>query len=675
MGFVEAALWLLRAAGLHERALQVLQDQMATGAAAWSLAKYEAYTVSHLAELWSSCYLELANLVLTTPATNHLLESHPQLGLSVFTSNHPSSQQEWIELETGKTRALEKDPVYHVVDIRRVVSLLKDTNVASPALQVHAVVENENIPAAEISTDDGGGLELQYKGDGVVAVVASSDVVPDSVLAETKNDLATSQPLHSGRDLAICFLESAIGISTGRPLTTTDNNTGELPVDTRVQERTVAIHEELAYFLLEGVICERKDGRSESNKKEQRYKIADDDDDRTTLGKMYRAKLRRLLAWPLFQGRAERILASLPSSFLREQAMLMGKLSRHEDALRILYHDLQSVDLALEYCDDRHLQLMRQKGARKRRGIENKNTGSSVKEECVYLPLVRVALESPLSAASSPQQSGEDASNSTDERGVNAAIQVLSLRSHVIDRAAALRLLPSSIPVSAVARPFIIPALVESESEVRRYKVTASLLRARYIELKRALTEAQMISQATLRSVIKLKNLDLGRKEPLRSSKALMARPSSSTTTPYFPHVMLTKHYFPRFLVVQAQITNDTPDRRTLCDVAFIVAESSSEDAMIPTVTVPLKVLPARTAGSAWCVLEVTPQRLEETVLLTCELRFTILAIDVATGVPLSFGDGGGRTYVEELADLEVSSEEFGKSVAIPPTYPTRERV
>lgn len=195
-----------------------------------------------------------------------------------------------------------------------------------------------------------------------------------------------------------------------------------------------------------------------------------------------------------------------------------------------------------------------------------------------------------------------------------------------------------------------------------------------YIELKRALTEAQMISQATLRSVIKLKNLDLGRKEPLRSSKALMARPSI-TTTPYFPHVMVTKHFFPRFLVIQAQITNDTPDRRTLCDVAFIVAESSSEDAMVPTVTVPLKVLPARTTGSAWCVLEVTPQRLEETVLLTCELRFTILAIDVATGVPLSFGDGGGRTYVEELADLEVSSEEFGKSVAIPPTYATRERV
>jgi len=122
---------------------------------------------------------------------------------------------------------------------------------------------------------------------------------------------------------------------------------------------------------------------------------------------------------------------------------------------------------------------------------------------------------------------------------------------------------------------------------------------------------------------------------------------------------MLTKHYFPRYLIIQAQITNDTPDRRTLGDVAFVVAESSSEDAIVPSVTVPLKALPARTTGSAWCALEVSPSRLEETVLLTCELRFTILAVDVATGVPLSFGEGGGRTYVEELADLEVRPSEF----------------
>jgi len=122
------------------------------------------------------------------------------------------------------------------------------------------------------------------------------------------------------------------------------------------------------------------------------------------------------------------------------------------------------------------------------------------------------------------------------------------------------------------------------------------------------------------------------------------------------------KHYFPRHLILQAQITNDSPDRRTLADVAFVVAESSSEDSVVPTVNVPVKTLPLRSTGSAWCALEIIPARLEETVLLTCELRFTIMAVDLATGAPLSFsgeGGGGGRTYVEELNDLEVRPKEF----------------
>jgi hypothetical protein len=159
--------------------------------------------------------------------------------------------------------------------------------------------------------------------------------------------------------------------------------------------------------------------------------------------------------------------------------MLLGKINRHEDALRILYHDLHSIELALEYCDARHAQVMRERITKKRRDIHSKNVSndSLVVEECVYLPLVRVALESTVPTT---QQWGEvHRSDAVDQRGIDAAIQVLSLRRHVIDRPAALRLLPSSVPVSSVARPFLIPALVESESQVRRYKIASSLLRAR----------------------------------------------------------------------------------------------------------------------------------------------------------------------------------------------------
>ncbi len=52
-----------------------------------------------------------------------------ELGLGVFTSSHPKNRQEWIHIEKGSTRVTEKDPIYHVVDIHRVVALLRDIKI------------------------------------------------------------------------------------------------------------------------------------------------------------------------------------------------------------------------------------------------------------------------------------------------------------------------------------------------------------------------------------------------------------------------------------------------------------------------------------------------------------------------------------------------------------------
>ena len=125
------------------------------------------------------------------------------------------------------------------------------------------------------------------------------------------------------------------------------------------------------------------------------------------------------------------------------------------------------------------------------------------------------------------------------------------------------------------------------------------------------------------------------------------------------------KHFFPRYLVIQAQVTNSAsqPDGRTLADVAFVIAESSDE-ALLPTLEVPLRTLPLKATGSAWCVLAAAPQRLDGTAFLTCEFRYTVLSVDLATGAPLNFNEGAstpgfGRTYVEELQDIEVRHTEF----------------
>ena len=589
---VEAAVWLLRACGKHERAIEVLYDRLqrpnktAEGGVIlgfWSQIKFESYTATHLSELWSSGEDQGRRLVLETQAARRLLESNAPLGLSVFTAMHPQNEAQW------KSMMARDDPLAHPSYPLQVVELLKSIN---PAV----AYEDRDTPYSPDSLD-----------------------IDSSVSAEDSAPL----PLETGRALAVTYLESAIGISSGRP--TTEDAFDALPSDDTIEEREANIHDELSYLLLEGIISERGD---------------DDNDKDTELGKIYRGKLRRLLAWPLTKVRSERLLSTLPSSFLQEKALLLGRLGRHEDALRILYCDLQSLDLALEYCDSRYEQQKAQDDLlRSKRGPNRSSSRGS--SDCAYLPLVRVALES----------------DPDTERGTTAAIQVLALRSNAIDRAAALRLLPENVPVSAVARPFLIPALVDSESQIRRLTVTASLLRAKYVSLKQQLTEAQIKSQASLHAVPQLRSLNLG--DPLHSSKPFKARPAHSASST-FPEVMIVKHFFLRHLIIQAKVTNSAAsvDGRTLGDVAFVVAESS-EEAIQPTLQVPLKELPYRSTGSAWCVLSAAPQRIDGMAVLTCELRYTVLAVDATTGAPLNFSGGSGRIYVEELQDMEVQAAHF----------------
>jgi hypothetical protein len=438
-------------------------------------------------------------------------------------------------------------------------------------------------------------------------------------------------PLESGRALAVAYLESAIGIATDRP--TDDDEFDLLPPDESFEERIANFHDELSFLLLEGVISERRDD--------------DQDDSDTDLGKIYRNKLRNLLRWPLAKLRPDHFLNTLPSSFLQEKALVLGRVGRHEDALRILYRDLHSLDLALEYCDDRHeQQKARQETIRARQQQSNLyNDQVQTEEDNAYLPLVRVALES------------EDT-----ERGTAAAIQVLALRRGNIDRAAALRLLPQNVPVSAVARPFLIPALVDSESQCRRLTVVSALLRARYLRLKDNLTTAQLKAQANLHVVPQLRSLNLG--DPLHSTNPFRARPSVTASTT-MPDVMIVKHFFPRHLVIQAKVTTTSglsdKQSRALSDIAFVVAESS-EEAIQPLLQVPIQFLPPKMTGSAWCVLSAAPARMDgSTAQLTCELRYTVQAVDAASSMANPAATSGilGRTYVEELQDLEVHAAHF----------------
>mmetsp|Transcript_20025 Transcript_20025/g.49833 ORF Transcript_20025/g.49833 Transcript_20025/m.49833 type:complete len:1448 (+) Transcript_20025:139-4482(+) len=611
MDFVEAATWLLRSCGKHERAIDVLYqrhqqhrvpDSSRNPVGFWSQIKYESYTASHLSELWSTQKNAACELVLRSTSTARLLETNPQLGLSIFTVNHPQNANQWRKTSDHD------DPLAHPSHPPKVLKLLKSIK---PVKAYDQKLKNDY-------ADANNEFEIEDERAGIL-------------------------PLESGRALAVAFLESAIGISTNRP---EEDEFDLLDKSMEYAENLISdFHDELCFLLLEGVISERGDNQHDS---------ASVDGDVTLLGRIYRQKLRRFLRWPLAKIRSERLLETLPRSFLQEKALVLGRLGRHEEALKILYCNCKSMDLALEYCDMLH-NRRKNKIEKERARLAadsllddraNDELDDRFQKENAYLPLVRVALES------DPDK----------KRGISSAIQILAMRRGDIDRSAALRLLPNNLPVSAVARPFLIPALVDSESQTRRLKVVSSLLRAKHTALKHQLTDAQLKAQANLYVVQQFKSMNLG--PPLHSTKPFKARPSSSAS-PTFPDVIIVKHFFARHLIIQAKVNNNSlaVEGRALGNLAFVVAESS-EDAIQPASSnaqVPIKVLPYNTTGSAWCVLVAAPSRMEGTAILTCELRYTVLGVDATSGTPLSFGQGAamGRTFVEEIQDVEVFASHF----------------
>ena len=95
---------------------------------------------------------------------------------------------------------------------------------------------------------------------------------------------------------------------------------------------------------------------------------------------------------------------------------------------------------------------------------------------------------------------------------------------------------------------------------------------------------------------------------------------------------------------------------KTLGDLQLIIAESS-DDALIPSINIAVKILPSGMKGSSWCVLAASPQRLDGSAILTCEFRYKIVDVDIATGAPLNFDEDNGmfdKLFVEEIQDIEI---------------------
>lgn len=591
--FIEASIWLLRSAGRHERAIEVARDRLLLNC------PQDATTGGRGS--WSQIKYE----------------SYIATHLSEIWSSGEGEGYNLVLRSPATLRLLESNP-------RLGLSVFTATHPQNDQQWRDMKAESDPLANSNVIHEV---LKLLKSTNPAIPYNKERIAQENSVL-----------PLESGRAMAVSFLESAIGISTNRPAFGFEVSSNKEQVTTSI----ASFHNELSFLLLEGVISERSDDNS-----------AHED---TALGSIYREKLRSLLKWPGAKLSAETLMQTLPPSFLQERALVLGRTGKHDEALQILFKELGSLDLALQYCDERYsLQKRREEALCVQRVTMSDPRGRSTNiEDNAYLPLVRIAL----------QADGTD-------KGVAAAIKVLALRRGAIDRASALRLLPSGVPVSAIARPFLIPALVDGESQVRRLTVLSSLFRARYLRLKEELTDVQLKAQADLHIVPQFQNLPLG--EPLSSSEPVRAR-TSATASMTMSDVMIVKHYFQNHLVIQAKVTNTTGTprqgdpanggskaSRTLSNITFVVAESS-EEAIQPLMQVPIQLLPAQMTGCSWCVLEVAPARIDgSTAQLTCELRYMVLSAE-SQNIGFAGGPGAnmGRSFVEELQDVEVKTSLFG---------------
>lgn len=141
---------------------------------------------------------------------------------------------------------------------------------------------------------------------------------------QTEKAIATvlsSIPLLTGHALAVAFLECLV-------------SSGEAPP---------SLHDDFAQLLVEGIL---QSGLPPSTPVE----VANEDSEELTLYKIYRKKLQSFLANSNAY-HPQKVLKVLSQEYFLENALILSKLGRHRDVLKIYVSCLRRIDLAEIYCD------------------------------------------------------------------------------------------------------------------------------------------------------------------------------------------------------------------------------------------------------------------------------------------------------------------------------------
>ncbi|CBJ28092.1 conserved unknown protein [Ectocarpus siliculosus] len=662
--FIEALLCLYRGRGLHEDALALATEDRCVapssssysggsggGGGGWTAPQFRRWLAAYLRELRLSS--EPAHRALVLRSVKPLLEADPALGLSVFLNEHRQA--------TGLSHHGGFLAQRRVGVSRRAGGASADGRRAEAGLAPHDVVSF----LKTITPSESGRANAETS-----AAATAAAAQP----AKEGQAVPMTIPFTSGRALAVGYLQVLIDAAAG--------GGGEGGGGAREGEVTSALHDELAYLLMEGLLVEQGAAADRGQSSRRLGSSKNIAKDKNGLAAAYRQRLQLFLQTSEKYNPA-RLLSVIPSHFLEEHALLLSRLGRHEEVLHIYVRQLKNREMAEAYCGriwERCESAAKAKSTAKRGAPADAATATPSPDEEVYLFLLKVYLQGQNKAGGHhPAQSkaGSPSSLKVSDDGVAAvgeevggldeAVSLLERHFSRVDPVKVMALLPPSVPVSKLV-PFLSSAVRHAEARRRSNQVTHQLCRADYVNVKFELIQLQgqvsRVPELSLASFPQLGTL-------------LRTCPPVELTDPTADYgVGCIKHVFESFIVLQFDVTNRLRDQR-LHNV-LVKVECSDPDLYSIKTERHFPALPPHGSGSCYTVLARSPSAGGvgrgsvggigggPSVLFMCELRFTSARIGSggAQGIGMAesaYDKGGG--FMEEylLEDLELSPADLGE--------------
>ena len=497
--FIEPLLWLYRSHSEHKKALFYLTEEKcviaASGVAAggnggkstgatptptvsWTKPQFYQWTAEYLRWLWfsddspavgpgTSQGSQVCSLVLSS--LRPVLEYDADLGLSVLTTR-PKSMR--------KKNANSGAPLNfggRGVAVTEVITFLESVN-PGPSRSTKAFLAD--LSSSSSNRESGAADELALssleKNSFIPSGAAAAGSSSNGPLVSSSPNLPV--PLVNGRALGVAYLEWLV-YSGGAP-----NN----------------LHDEYAQLLIEGIPLQVDLDHSLND-----LQVRLGDNEVTQLYKVYRRKLQYYLRHQDADYHPERIIKSLPPRFSHEYALLLSKLGRHEEVLKIYSLQLRDLAAAEDYCNQIFLRAQA-KDVEKAPdnstvvGAERTSSGSSIANGNVYLILIRILVSvgpsSPSSSSPSPPKAtganvlgvdgaGAQTHTQSSAQLIAAAIAIAERNFEKIDPLALIDIMPKNVTLADLSG-YISLVLEFGYAKKRNLQVLHQLFRMREVNIR-----------------------------------------------------------------------------------------------------------------------------------------------------------------------------------------------